>query len=167
MVTLAKAGAQAKKKLDSRLHGNDGRGRFVIGLFLIAGALLGCNSEVLQKQAEQIKQQEEEIVRQRKELDALLAGQKLQEQHRRDCNRAFREFFDKAQATSDRDRAIALYREGITLCADDDVAHYELGKILADTGRYQEAEKEFETALQINPGFIDAKKQLDLVRKGK
>jgi tetratricopeptide (TPR) repeat protein len=146
-----------------------GRGKLaLVGTLLVAFTILpACNSEVLQKQAEQLKQQEEEIARQRKELDALLAGQKLQEQQRRDCNRAFREFFDKAQGTGDRDRAIALYREGLALCPDDDVAHYELGKVLADGGRYQEAEQELETALKINPGFIDAKKQLDLVRKSK
>lgn len=137
-----------------------------VGILLVALTILpACNSEVLQKQAEQLKRQDEEIARQRQEMNALLTKQKLQEQQRRDCNRAFREFFDKAQAASDRDSAIALYREGLALCPDDDVAHYELGKILADGGRYEEAEKEFETALKINPGFDEAKKELDSVRK--
>ncbi|HWO41666.1 MAG TPA: tetratricopeptide repeat protein [Candidatus Eisenbacteria bacterium] len=134
-------------------------------LIIAAVVSFGCYSEALQKQAEQIKKQEEEIARQRQEINALLAAQKTQDQQRRDCNRAFREFFDKAQVTSDREQAVALYREGLALCPDDDVAHYELGKILAETGRREEAEKEFEAALKINPGFVDAKNQLESVRK--
>jgi tetratricopeptide (TPR) repeat protein len=163
-VTPAEAGAQEQKNLDSCWHGNDRRGRLLASLVLVVVALSACNSEVLQKQADQLKQQEKEIARQRQEIDALMAAQKIQEQQRRDCNRAFREFFDKAQLAADRDQAIALYREGLALCPDDDVAHYELGKVLAEAGRYQEAESEFEAALKINPGFIDAKKQLESVR---
>jgi tetratricopeptide (TPR) repeat protein len=163
----AEAGVQEREKLDSRSHGNDARGALLAALFLIVAALSACKSELLQKQSDQLKQQQEEIVRQRQEINSLLAAQKVQQQQRRDCNRAFREFFDQAQVSSERDKAIALYREGLALCPDDDVAHYELGKILAETGRYQDAEKEFEIALKINPGFIDAKKQLESVRKGK
>jgi len=124
-----------------------------------------CNSELLEKQAEQIKQQEEEIARQRQEIAALQAAQKAQDQKRRDCNRAFREYFEKAQGTEDGERAIALYREGLGLCPDDDVAHYELGKVLARQGRSAEAKKEFEAALKINPDFIDARRELDDLKR--
>jgi tetratricopeptide (TPR) repeat protein len=134
--------------------------------FIFASCFLGgCNSEILEKQAEQLRQQEIQLARQRKEIDDLLAGQKLQDQKTRDCNRAFREYFEKAQIGSDREQAIALYREGLTICPDDDVAHYELGKVMVEQGSYAEAEKEFEAALKINPDFVDAKKQLDTVRK--
>jgi tetratricopeptide (TPR) repeat protein len=134
--------------------------------FIFASCFLGgCNSEILEKQAEQLRQQEIQLARQRKEIDDLLAGQKLQDQKTRDCNRAFREYFEKAQIGSDREQAIALYREGLTICPDDDVAHYELGKVMVEQGSYTEAEKEFEAALKINPDFVDAKKQLDTVRK--
>jgi tetratricopeptide (TPR) repeat protein len=167
VVTPAEAGVQGRERLDSRFHGNAGRSPFVLSVLLVAAILPACNSEVLQKQAEQLKKQDEEIARQRAEINALLATQKVQEQQRRDCNRAFREFFDKAQGASDRDTAIALYREGLALCPDDDVAHYELGKTLMDTGQTREAENEFEAALKINPGFVDAKKQLDSIRKSK
>jgi tetratricopeptide (TPR) repeat protein len=136
-------------------------------LFIALYCLPACNSEILEKQAEQIRQQEAEISRQRKEITDLLAGQKVQDQKLRDCNRAFREYFDKAQANADREQAISLYREGLALCPDDDVARYELGKALADTGRYPEAEKELEAALKINPDFLDAKRQLDAVRKNR
>jgi tetratricopeptide (TPR) repeat protein len=136
------------------------------GAFLLVACLLaGCNSEVLEKQAEQLRRQEIELARQRKEINDLLAGQKLQDQKSRDCNRAFREYFEKAQSSSDREQAIALYREGLAICPDDDVAHYELGKVMVERGSYAEAEKEFEAALKINPDFVDAKKQLDTVRK--
>ena len=135
--------------------------------FIVLCVLPACHSEILEKQAEQIRQQEAEISRQRKEINDLVAGQKVQDQKLRDCNRAFREFFDKAQTTSDRERAISLYREGLALCPEDDVAHYELGKTLADAGKYAEAEKELEAALKINPDFLDAKRQLEAVRKNR
>jgi tetratricopeptide (TPR) repeat protein len=135
--------------------------------FFVAYLLAGCSSEVLEKQQEQLRRQEIEIARQRKELNELLAGQKLQDQKARDCNHAFREYFEKAQTSSDPEQAIALYRDGLALCPDDDVAHYELGKVLVQRGWYAEAEKEFETALKINPDFVDAKKQLDTVRKNR
>jgi tetratricopeptide (TPR) repeat protein len=141
--------------------------RFGVLLIFILAGLSACSSEVLEKQAEQLKQQELEIAKQRKELDAMLASQKLQDQKQQDCNRAFRDYFEKAQSASDRDQAIALYREGLSLCADDEVAHYELGRALADRGRYVEAEKEFEAALNLKPDFSDAKKHLEAVRKSR
>jgi tetratricopeptide (TPR) repeat protein len=136
--------------------------------FVVASCFLaGCNSEILEKQAEQLRQQEIQLAQQRKEINDLLAGQKLQDQKARDCNRAFRDYFDKAQTSSDSQQTIALYREGLTICPDDDVAHYELGKVMVEQGSYAEAEKEFEAALKINPDFADAKKQLETLRKGR
>ena len=84
---------------------------------------------------------------------------------RGDAKIAFRDYFEKAQAAADREKGIALYRDGLGLCPDDEVAHYELGKLLADRARYAEAEAEFQSALKINPDFVDAKKQLEDVRK--
>src|SRR6476659_6564863 len=125
---------------------------------IFIGALMwaGCNSEALERQAE--------IIRQRKELEALAAGQQVQDQKQQDCVRAFREYFDKAQSSTNRDQVILLYRDGLAICPDDDVAHYELGRALADAGRRAEAEKEFEAALKINPDFGDARRQLDAIR---
>jgi tetratricopeptide (TPR) repeat protein len=137
----------------------------LLSLAIFMATLLACNSEILQKQAEQIKQQEFEIAQQRKDLEAMLATQNLQDQKQQECNRAFRDYFEKAQMASDDDQAIALYREGLSLCPDDEVAHYELGRALADRGRYLEAEKEFETALSLRPDFTDAKRQLESIRK--
>jgi tetratricopeptide (TPR) repeat protein len=134
-----------------------------LGLVL-ATLFSACSSEVLERQAEQIKQQELEIARQRQELEAMLASQKLQDQKQQDCNRAFREYFEKAQSSADRDQAIVLYREGLSLCADDEVAHYELGRALANRGRYREAETEFEAALNLKPGFSDAQRHLEAAR---
>jgi tetratricopeptide (TPR) repeat protein len=139
----------------------------VCEVFFVACLFAGCRSEMLEKQAEQLRQQEMEITRQRKEIDDLLAGQKVQEQKARDCNRAFREYFEKAQMSGDREQAIAFYQKGLAICPDDDVAHYELGKAFAERGSYAEAEEEFEAALKINPNFADAKKQLDAVRKNR
>lgn len=124
-------------------------------------------SEVLERQAEQIRQQEEEIARQRKDLQALTAGKQLQERQQQDCSRAFREYFDKAQQSNNREEVLALYRKGLELCPDDDVAHFEYGRALADAGRSTEAEKEFEAALKINPSFAEARRQLESLRSSR
>jgi len=166
-VIPAEAGIQVRERLDSRFHGNDGPGRLIASLFLIAVVICGCMSEVLDRQAEQIRQQNEEIARQRQEIEALAAGQQIQDQKQQDCNRAFRDYFDKAQLSTNRDETIALYRQGLQLCAEDDVAHYELGRALVDAGRRAEAEKEFEAALKINPGFAEARRQLDGLRQSR
>jgi tetratricopeptide (TPR) repeat protein len=138
-------------------------------LILSVGALFlaACNSEVLERQAEQIRQQEIEISRQRKELEALAAGQQIQDEKQKDCARAFRDYFDKAPLTSDREEAVALYRKGLAICPDDDVAHYELGRALVDAGRPAEAADAFEAALKINQAFADAKKKLDAIEKSR
>ncbi|MGH7929943.1 MAG: hypothetical protein ACREQV_19360 [Candidatus Binatia bacterium] len=128
--------------------------------------LPSCRTAELQKQAELIKQQDAEIARQRAQLETLKAGQQAEQKEVRDCNRAFRDYFERAQMTADGERAIALYREGVALCPDDDVAHYELAKLLADQGLDREAEMEFEAALKINPSFTDAKARLDALRSG-
>ena len=139
----------------------------VAALLVALTILSSCLTAELEKQAEQIKQQGEEIARQRKEIETITAGQKAQEQQQRDCNRAFREYFDKAQTTGDREQVITLYRGGLDICPDDEIARYELGRALADRGRYAEAEKEFEAVLKINTGFIEAKRQLDAARKSR
>jgi tetratricopeptide (TPR) repeat protein len=141
--------------------------RLFASVILVAMSSLACLNEALERQAEQIKQQEMEIARQRKELEALAAGQKIQDQKQRDCVRAFREYFDKAQLSTNRDEAILLYRKGLEICPDDDVAHYELGRALAGSGRPAEAERAFEAALKINPDFTDARRQLESIRKNR
>jgi tetratricopeptide (TPR) repeat protein len=138
--------------------------RFLLPMLGIVILLAACNSEILERQAEQIRQQEEEIARQRKELEQLAAGQKVDDQKQQDCRRAFRDYFDKTQLSTNREQAISLYRDGLAICPDDDVAHYELGRALADAGRRDEAEKEFAAALKINPDFGDARRQLDAIR---
>jgi len=143
------------------IAGRTGAWAIFVLFFLLVSA---CNSELLEKQAEQIKQQGEEIARQRKEIEMLQKAQQLQDQKRRDCNRAFRDYFEKAQGTRDGEQAIALYREGLKLCPDDDVAHYELGRVLVRQGQHAEAENEFEKALKINPDFIDANRELSDLR---
>ena len=140
---------------------------YVAALILAAMALSSCLTAELEKQAETLKEQEAEIARQRKEIEALISGQQAQDKRLRDCNRAFREYFEQGQTTADGDRAVALYREGLAICPDDEVAHYELGRLLAAQGRYPEAEKEFESALRINPDFTDARARLEALLKNR
>ncbi|MCZ6624559.1 MAG: tetratricopeptide repeat protein [Deltaproteobacteria bacterium] len=132
---------------------------FLLSIFLLSA----CDSELIRQQEKQILQHQEEIARQRHEIEELKLAKQREEQKRRDCNRAFRDF-EKGQAAKDPQDAVALYRQGLGLCPDDDVAHYELGKILRGMGRTQEGEEEFEAALRINPDFRDAKRQLETIK---
>ena len=136
----------------------------VLSVIAFLTLLPSCMTEALERQAEQLRQQNEEITRQRKEIEALAGGKQVQDRQQQDCSRAFREYFDKAQLSTNRDEVISLYRKGLELCPDDDVAHYEFGRALADAGRRDEAEKEFDAALKINPGFAEARRQLDTLR---
>ena len=129
--------------------------------------LAACSSETLERQKEQIREQELEIIEQRKELEALTARQQIQDQKQKECVRAFREYFDKAQSATNREDAISLYQQGLTICPDDDVAHYELGRALVDAGRKTEAARAFEAALHINPDFVEARRQLDAIQKNR
>jgi tetratricopeptide (TPR) repeat protein len=132
----------------------------LLSIALLSSCLTGYLEEDLKKQQEQIKEQNAEMARQRAELEALRQSKQTSDQ----CSRAFRDYFDKAQLSTNRDEQISLYRQGLQLCPDDDVAHYELGRVLVDAGRRGEAEQEFEAALKINPGFDEARRQLDVLR---
>lgn len=133
-------------------------------LFSLA-LLASCNTETLRQQEELIRKQQEELARQRKEIEELKLAQQREQERREACNRAFRSF-EQAQSAKDRDRAIALYREGLALCPDDDVARYELGKLLLQAGKRNEARREFEAAVKLNPGFTAAREALaELDRK--
>ena len=141
---------------------------WVSGLLPVAYCLLpvflgACASEQIRQQEEQIRMQQEEIARQRREIEELTAAKQREERRRRDCNRAF-QHFEQAQQAGEPGKAAALYRQGLALCPDDDVAHYELGKILHAMGRSREAQREFEAALKINPNFHDAKRQLENIQ---
>jgi tetratricopeptide (TPR) repeat protein len=83
-----------------------------------------------------------------------------EQEKQRACRAAFRSF-EQAQAANNSREAESFYREGLALCPSDDVAHYELGRILADLGRRDEARREFEAALNINPQFSGAREELD------
>lgn len=135
----------------------------LLSVALLSSCLTGYLEEDLKRQQEQIKEQNAELARQRAELEAMRQGRQTTDQ----CSRAFRDYFDKAQLSTNRDEQISLYRQGLQLCPDDDVAHYELGRALVDDGQRGEAEKEFEAALKINPGFAEARRQLDSLRSGR
>lgn len=128
---------------------------------LVTVSLSGCASEKIRQQEETIRLQQEEIARQRGEMKEMVEARQREEQKRRDCNRAFRDYFEKAQGDKDPHRAISLYRQGLEICPDDDVAHYELGKVLRALGRVEEARREFAVAVKLNPEFVDARRQLE------
>lgn len=129
-------------------------------IFSLSLFLSSCESELIRLQEEQIRLQQEEIARQRQETKEIVAAQRREERKRQDCNRAFQDF-EKAQSAKEPREAVRLYRQGLQLCPDDDVAHYELGKILQGMGQNRDAQQEFEAALKINPNFRDARRQLE------
>ena len=128
-------------------------------LLLFAFILVSCESKLMQQQDAEIQRLRQEIARQRREIEQIKLAKLKMEQKRQDCNLAFRDF-EKAQEAANRDQAIAVYRKGLRLCPDDDVARYELGKILIAVGRRAEAQEEFEAALRINPDFKSARREL-------
>ena len=123
-----------------------------------------CESELIRQREEQIRRQQEEIARQRQEIEETVTAQQREERKRQDCNRAFQDF-EKAQSAKEPREAVRLYRQGLQLCPDDDVAHYELGKILRSIGQTQGAQMEFEAALKINSNFRDARRELEAIQK--
>lgn len=137
---------------------------FLLFCFALSALSWSCASEQIRKNEEEIQRQQEEITRLRTEIEELKLAQQAEEQKRQNCNRAFRDF-ERAQATKDPDQAIAFYRMGLKLCPDDDIAHYELGRILSAAGRAEEAAEEFEAALKINPNFQDAKRRLEALHR--
>ena len=148
--------------------------RKITGLFTafmfcatLASCLTGYLEEDLKRQQEQMKEQNAEIARQRELLEAIRQGKAPPDPKQQECTRAFRDYFDKAQLSTNRDEVISLYRQGLGICPDDDVAHYELGRALVDAGRRAEAETEFDAALKINPGFAEARRQLDALRNSR
>lgn len=134
-------------------------------LILLAYCLIlsSCASEVIRRQEAEIHSQREELARLKAEGAELQSAKRREAEKRQDCNRAFREF-ERAQEVTEPEAQAALYRKGLEFCADDDVAHYELGKILRRIGRKDEARHEFEAALKINPNFRDAKAQMEALK---
>jgi len=128
-------------------------------LLFLAFLLVSCETKLMQQQDAEIQRLKQEIVRQRREIEQIKLAKLKVEQKRQDCNLAFRDF-EKAQEAANRDQSIALYRKGLELCPDDDVARYELGKIFMAVGRRAEAQEEFEAALRINPDFKSARREL-------
>ena len=115
----------------------------------------------LQQQRAEIERLRSESARLKQEADALQQQTQREEQEREACNQAFYSFDAARKAGGDMEEAIAKYKEGLGLCPKDDVAHNELGEIYMRAGRKTEAVAEFEAALQINPNFSRAQRNLD------
>jgi tetratricopeptide (TPR) repeat protein len=134
---------------------------------LVSLSLLACDNEAIRRNAEVLRQQEEELAVLRAE-DQRRRGEaerdRREEQTYEACRDAFVSF-ERAQAAPSAREAETLYREGLSMCPDDDVAHYELGRILADAGRRGDARDEFETALNLNPNFTAAREELDRLNR--
>jgi tetratricopeptide (TPR) repeat protein len=136
----------------------------LFSLLIMSFLLSACETETMRKNEEILRRQQEELSVLRQEVQNWEAKERKEQFTKEDCNRAFLSF-EKAPAAKDPRIAVAFYREGLKLCPDDDVAHYELGKILAGMGRSDEARAEFAAALKINPNFQGAKQELEKIQK--
>jgi tetratricopeptide (TPR) repeat protein len=137
--------------------------------FSVAFLLAGCENQAIRDNRETLRRQEDEIAQLRAEnqrsRDEVERRRREQEEYEA-CRRAFVSF-EQAQVASNTREAESFYREGLALCPRDDVAHYELGRILAEAGRSREAREEFDAALKVNPDFIAAREELErLPRQG-
>ena len=129
---------------------------------LLPACSLFDNTKLEQQRAE-IARLKDESEKLKQEAEALRQQNQQVDQEREVCNRAF-SAFDQGRKARDTDTAIASYKEGLSLCPNDDVAHNELGEIYLRLGRKAEATAEFQAALQINPNFSRAQKNLDAAR---
>jgi tetratricopeptide (TPR) repeat protein len=141
--------------------------RFLFRLFIFSPFFLVIQSSCglfdntrLEQQRTEIARLKEEAEKLKQEAEALRQQNQQIDQERAACNRAF-SAFDQGRKAGDTDTAIASYKEGLSLCPNDDVAHNELGEIYLRLGRKAEAMTEFQAALQINPNFSRAQKNLD------
>ncbi len=129
-----------------------------LGVFLTSCSLF--DTTVLEQQRAEIERLRQEAEQLRRDTEALQQQRTQQQQQTEACNRAFSDF-DSARKATDDAAAVAYYKAGLAICPSDDVAHYELGEIYVRLGQTEAARAEFAEALQINPGFSRAQRQLD------
>ena len=147
-------------------HGDDSLNWRTISWLLATGSWLllpSCalfDNTKLEQQRAQIEQLRRETEKLRQEADAIRNQREKEERERAACNQAFTSFTAARKAPDDA-TAITYYREGLDLCPSDDVAHNELGELYARMGRTAEARTEFEAALNLNPNFTRAQKNLE------
>lgn len=139
----------------------------IVCLVLVFAVGAGCETQAIRDNREILRRQEEELAALRAE-DQRRRGEaerdRREEQTYQACRDAFVSF-ERAQAAPSAREAETLYREGLAMCPNDDVAHYELGRILADEGRRGDARDEFEAALNLNPNFTGAREELDRLNR--
>src|SRR5215470_1990976 len=131
-------------------------------LVFFSACSLFDNTQLEQQRAEiaRLKQEADQL---KQEADALQQQRQKEEKERESCNRAFHSFSAARKATKNEE-AVDLYREGLSLCPSDDVAHNELGELYVRMGRKADAATEFQAALRLNPNFARAQKNLDTVK---
>jgi tetratricopeptide (TPR) repeat protein len=143
--------------------------RSVASVLLISFAIAasGCGEEAVRRKAEELRQAREDREAEERMYTefkaAQQAGDDKDERQRQACRQAFR-LFERAQSATDARAAEALYREGLAMCPEDEVGHFELGRLLAESGKSGEARREFEAALEINPDFRAARQELEQLR---
>ena len=135
----------------------------VVGYWLLFSSCSLFDNTKLEQQRADLVRLKEESEKLRQETEALRQQGQKEDKEREACNRAFYAF-ETAKKAGDSEAAVNSYKDGLSLCPTDDVAHNELGELYMRMGRKAEAAFEFQAALRINPNFSRAQKNLDAVR---
>ena len=135
----------------------------VVGSWLLLSSCSLFDNTKLEQQRADLARLKEESEKLRQETAALQQQGQKEDKEREACNRAFYAF-EAAKKAGDSEAAVNSYKDGLSLCPNDDVAHNELGELYMRMGQKTEAASEFQTALRINPNFSRAQKNLDNIR---
>lgn len=133
------------------------------GYWLLVPACSLFDNTQLEQQRTELARLREEAEKLKQDTEALRQQGQQRDSEREACNRAFYAF-EAGKKAGDTEAAVAQYKEGLTLCPNDDVAHNELGELYLRMGRRDQAAAAFQAALKINPNFSRARKNLDATR---
>ncbi len=141
--------------------GNTGEGAAIGGAIgAVSGALVG---DKLQAQEEETRKARLEAQRAREEAEEA----KMEARRARvaSAKRKCEDYFEKARIAANPEDKIYFYKKGLRLCPENAPAHNRLGEIYLKIGKKDDAAYEFRRALEIDPDYYPAQRNLDRLRK--
>jgi tetratricopeptide (TPR) repeat protein len=137
--------------------GHTGSGAAIGGaLGAASGALVG---DKMQAQDQEIQEAKTEAQRAREEAAEAKreARKKKIAKPRRNCE----DYFEKARIAANPEDKVYFYKKGLRLCPNNASAHNRLGEIYLKMKKKKDAEYQFRRALEINPDYYPAQRNLD------